>query len=152
MIKRNGVYYLTYAPFGYGNRTGYSVSVAVSDSPMGPFVKMKREHGNPTLCIDADQDHMAGPGHHAFAYVDDEIFVFYHSLMDRASGNSNPRGIAYDKVTFVDGNTYGITAEEYGFTTSTGTFDMIYSNGPTWAPQPLQIGRASCRERVSHQV
>lgn len=137
MIKRNGVYYLTYAPLGYGNRTGYSVSVAVSDSPMGPFTKMKREHGNPTLCIDADQDHMAGPGHHAFAYVGDEIFVFYHSLMDRASGNSNPRGIAYDRITFVDGNTYGITAEEYGFATSTGTFDMIYSNGPTWSLQPL---------------
>ncbi len=137
MIKHNGVYFLTYAPIGYGSRTGYSVSVAVSDSPMGPFTKMKREHGNPALCIDADQDHMAGPGHHAFAYVGDEIYVFYHSLMDRASGNSNPRGIAYDKITFVDGNTYGITAEEYGFTTSTGTFDMIYANGPTWSPQPL---------------
>ncbi|MDE7395099.1 MAG: family 43 glycosylhydrolase [Clostridiales bacterium] len=137
MIKHNGVYYLTYAPIGYEVRNGYSVSVAVSDSPTGPFVKMKREHGNPTLCIDADQDHMAGPGHHAFVYVGDEIFVIYHSLLDRASGNANPRGIAYDRITFVDGSTYGITAAEYGFTTASGTFDMLYSNGPTWSPQPL---------------
>lgn len=137
MIKHNGVYYLTYAPIGYEVRTGYSVSVAVSDSPTGPFVKLKREHGNPTLCIDADQDHMAGPGHHAFVHVGDEIFVFYHSLLDRASGTANPRGIAYDRITFVDGSTYGITAEEYGFTTPSGTFDMLYSNGPSWSPQPL---------------
>lgn len=137
MIKHNGVYYLTYATGDYQIRTAYSVSVAVSDSPMGPFVKLKREHGNPTLCIDAEQDHMAGPGHHEFVYVGDEIFVFYHSLLDRASGTANPRGIAYDRITFVDGSTYGIKSEDYGFTTQSGTFDMLYSNGPTWSPQPL---------------
>lgn len=135
MIKNNGVYYLTYAPFGYGNRVGYSVSVAVSSSPMGPFIKMERRHGNPSLCVDAFMDHMAGPGHHCFTRAGDEIFVFYHSLMDRASGNSNPRGIAYDRISFIDGKELGIEADYYGIESQTGTFDMIYSNGPTWSLQ-----------------
>ena len=137
MIKHDGVYYLTYAPIGYGSRTGYSVSVAVSNSPFGPFTKMDREHGNPALNIEAHQDWMAGPGHHCFTEVGDEIFVFYHSLMDRATGNSNPRGIAYDRVTFIDGSNYDIPAEQYGIESETGTFDMLYANGPTWSVQPL---------------
>lgn len=137
MIKHDGVYYLTYAPIGYGSRTGYSVSVAVSNSPFGPFTKMDREHGNPALNIEAHQDWMAGPGHHCFTEVGDEIFVFYHSLMDRATGDSNPRGIAYDRVTFIDGSNYDIPAEKYGIKSETGTFDMLYANGPTWSVQPL---------------
>lgn len=98
---------------------------------------MDREHGNPALNIEAHQDWMAGPGHHCFTEVGDEIFVFYHSLMDRATGDSNPRGIAYDRVTFIDGSNYDIPAEKYGIKSETGTFDMLYANGPTWSVQPL---------------
>lgn len=137
MIKHGGLYYLTYAPFGYGGRTLYSVSVAISDSPFGPFVKISGQHGNPAVYVESGMDQMAGPGHHAFIKRGDEIFVIYHSLMNRETGDSNPRGIAVDRIQFIDGNNYGIKASDYGLTTESGTFDMIYCNGSTWSLQPL---------------
>lgn len=136
MIKHDGIYYLTYAFGGYTQRDIYCVAMAVSENPTGPFVKLAGSHGNPSLFIEGYMDQMAGPGHHAFVPVGDEIFVVYHSMMDRANGASNPRGIAVDRVQFISGSTFGITASEYGITNGNGTFDVIYSNGPSWSLQP----------------
>lgn len=137
MIKHDGIYYLTYATHGYTQRDKYCVAVAVSQSPMGPFVKLSPENGNPSLYIEPYMDQMAGPGHHAFVYRENDIFVIYHSLMNRAAGDSNPRGIAVDRVQFIDGSNLGIKAEDYGITTESGTFDALYTNGATWSLQPL---------------
>ena len=136
MIKHNNIYYLTYAFGGYTQRTKYCVAMAVSSSPMGPFVKLAQEHGNPSLFVEGYMDQMSGPGHHAFVKVGDEIFVIYHSMMDRTNGNSNPRGIAVDRVEFISGKTFGINASDYGIQTDSGTFDVIYSNGASWSLQP----------------
>lgn len=57
--------------------------------------------------------------------------------MNRAAGDSNPRGIAVDRVQFIDGSNLGIKAEDYGITTESGTFDALYTNGATWSLQPL---------------
>ncbi len=136
MIKHNGIYYLTYAHGGYTQRALYCVAMAVSADPMGPFIKLAPEHGNPSLYIEGYMDHMSGPGHHAFVQTGDEIFVVYHSMMDRATGSSNPRGIAVDRVKFINGNTYGAKAADYGLSTLSGTFDILYSNGASWSLQP----------------
>lgn len=137
MIKHNGIYYLTFAFGGYTQRAMYCVSVAVSDDPMGDFVKLAPEDGNPSLYIEAYMDHVSGPGHHCFVDVGDETYVVYHVMMDRATANSNPRAIAFDRVEFINGNTLGVKASDYGLTTETGTFDILYSNGATWSLQPL---------------
>lgn len=137
MIKHNGIYYLTFAFGGYTQRTMYCVSVAVSDDPMGDFIKLAPEDGNPSLYIEGYMDHVSGPGHHCFVEVGDEVFVVYHVMMDRATANSNPRAIAIDRVEFINGNTLGVKASDYGLTTETGTFDILYSNGATWSLQPL---------------
>ncbi|MFR1564826.1 MAG: family 43 glycosylhydrolase [Christensenellales bacterium] len=137
MIKHDGIYYLTYATHGYTKRDKYCVAVAVSDNPMGPFIKLSGENGNPSLYIEPYMDQMAGPGHHAFVYRGDDIFVIYHSLMNRATGDSNPRGIAVDRVQFIDGGNLGIKASDYGIETESGTFDALYTNGATWSLQPL---------------
>lgn len=136
MIKHDGVYYLTYAFGRYQDRTVYCVAVSVSDSPMGDFIKLDPSDGNPSLYMEGYMDQMSGPGHHCFVETGDEIFVVYHSLMNRATGNSNPRGIAIDRVEFIDGSAFGIKASDYGIETQSGTFDVLYTNGATWSLQP----------------
>ncbi len=136
MIKHDGIYYLTYAFGRYQDRTVYCVSVSVSDSPMGDFIKLDPSHGNPSLYMEGYMDQMSGPGHHCFVETGDEIFVVYHSLMNRSTGNSNPRGIAIDRVEFIDGSAFGIESSDYGIETESGTFDALYTNGATWSLQP----------------
>ena len=136
MIKHEGVYYLTYAFGRYQDRTVYCVAVSVSDSPMGDFIKLDPSHGNPSLYMEGYMDQMSGPGHHCFVETGEEIFVVYHSLMNRITGDSNPRGIAVDRVEFIDGSAFGIKASDYGIETESGTFDALYTNGATWSLQP----------------
>lgn len=56
--------------------------------------------------------------------------------MNRSTGDSNPRGIAVDRVEFIDGSAFGIKASDYGIETESGTFDALYTNGATWSLQP----------------
>lgn len=114
-------YYLTYTIYGYTNRL-YSVCCAVSDSPLGEFVKLGREYGQPILGIDPDFDHMAGTGHHSFVKCGDEYFIAYHAFTNHQNIGDG-RNIAFDRITFC----YN---EELGY-------DLMYSNGPTYSLQPL---------------
>lgn len=122
MIYHNGKYYLTYSPIGFSSPY-YSVSVAVSDEPLGTFTKVPAEQGNPVVGIEPYYDFMRGTGHHCFVWAGDELFTVYHAHRDRATGAGNPRAIAADRLFFE----YN---EELGF-------DMLYCNGPTYSVQPL---------------
>ena len=77
MTYHGGKYYLTYSRFGYGARA-YDISMAISDSPLGQFVKIPHGEGNPALGLNPTNDSMAGNGHHNFAYAGDEVIAFYH--------------------------------------------------------------------------
>ncbi|MBE5732895.1 MAG: hypothetical protein E7353_07695 [Clostridiales bacterium] len=127
MTYHNGKYYLTYSPFGYGSRE-YSIMQAVSDSPLGPFNKVAREVGNPSLGINSTNDYIAGTGHHNFAYADGEIIAVYHAHKDPVEpyvpgGGFKGRVLAVDKMHFV----YN---EELGY-------DILMGNGPTTSLQPV---------------
>ncbi|MBR3018923.1 MAG: hypothetical protein IKH57_17875 [Clostridia bacterium] len=56
----------------------YSVSVAVADAPLGPYVK---QVNNPLLMYTEDETGVtvSGPGHNAFFTVGDELFTSYHT-------------------------------------------------------------------------
>ena len=60
MLKRNGIYYLTFSANGCCLNDLYGVGVAVGESPLGPFVKAKN---NPLLWKTSE---VGGVGHHSF--------------------------------------------------------------------------------------
>lgn len=121
MIKLDGKYYLSYSA-NYFDVMEYSVGYAVSDSPLGTFVKPHAyETENLLLGVDPDDqmgswDFMAGPGHHCFFYAGDELMIGYHAHTDRLYANSI-RAFAMDHVTFKDGK--------------------LIVNGPSYSLQPL---------------
>lgn len=129
VIEHDGMFYLTYSPFGYGSRR-YSIMQAVGDTPMGPFTKLPRSNGNPVIGIGFESsmyDFMAGAGHHSFVKAGDEIFAVYHAFYNPLDNNENGsfmgRAIAIDRVQFVDSPYYD--------------FDILQGNGPTYSLQPL---------------
>ena len=74
MLKHNGKYYLSYSANDYQSPS-YAVGFAVSDSPMGDFVKYKN---NPILIGNGD---VQGTGHHSFTTSKDkkELICVYHT-------------------------------------------------------------------------
>lgn len=103
MIKHNGKYYLTYSA-NYYESPYYSLGVAISDSPLGEFVKPDY---NPIL-TKGDLKDVSGTGHHGFVESPDksEIWMSYHShtFVDAPSGN---RKVNIAKVDFLsDGRIY----------------------------------------------
>ena len=109
VLKHNGLYYLMYSANCYADRT-YGVGYALSDKPLGKFVKY--EH-NPVL---SSSDSVSGPGHHSVVSVGDEMFMVYHTHTDPAAGGGD-RQVCIDRMGFdADGN--------------------IWVKGPTDTPQP----------------
>ena len=127
MTYHNGLYYLTYSPYGFGAR-GYAIMQAVGKTPLGPFRKMTRENGNPALGINKTNDYMAGNGHHNFAYAGDEIIAIYHSHADPIK-NTDENGRFKGRVVSVD-KMHFVYNEEYGH-------DILVGNGPTASIQPV---------------
>lgn len=128
MIKSNGKYYLTYSTNGAFNKY-YNVCYAVSDSPLGNFVKPYEEGklwtnllmGYPgtndpdSLLYKQWSGFASGTGHHCFFYVGDELMIGYHAHQNRDwdSKDYTPRYFAFDYVyfdedgvPFVNGPTY----------------------------------------------
>lgn len=124
LFRKGDKYYLTYSQgTGYGDRD-YSVFQAVSDNPLGPFVKPDMGKGNPLISTTAtSMSYMSGSGHHSMLYVDGEIFAVYayHGNPDGMGLSSVARVIGIDRVTSaeIDGETY------------------LVCNGPTISPQYL---------------
>ena len=126
---RDGTYYLTFSvnPASY---KGYSVWQAVSDSPLGTFTKLEREEGGLVLGVDSGWDHMSGTGHHTFCMIGDEMYIFYHAHTQREYTTMGDRALAFDRVIWKE-NRNGQT--------------VLYTNGPTWSPQPLPELLSGCR-------
>ena len=134
MLKSNGKYYLTYSVNGCWNKY-YNVCYAVSDSPLGDFVKPYEEGkiwtnllmGYPGLkegteeIEDQWRGFASGTGHHSFFKIGDQLMIGYHAHQNRdwnSNGQFTPRYFAMDYVHFdKDG--------------------VPFINGPTWSPQPL---------------
>jgi beta-xylosidase len=116
VLRRGDTYYFTYSGQGYTN-PNYSVGVATSKSPLGPWAKSP---AGPILKRTAG---VSGPGHHCFTESPDgrEMFIVYHvhQYPDRPG---DPRVIAIDRARFVDGET-----------------PTIEVTGPTITPQPILI-------------
>ncbi len=121
IIKHNGRYYLSYSSNYWTDRM-YSVGLASSDKPLGPFVKIPVSEGNPILGIDGYFDHISGTGHNSFLTMGDELFIVYHEHTDRYYGGKQ-RAFAIDKCSFRYSDSLG--------------YDVIACNGPTYSVQPL---------------
>ncbi len=130
MIKSGGKYYLTYSVNGCWNKY-YNVCYAVSDSPLGNFVKPYEEGKTWTNllmgCPSTNDEEStvynqwigfaSGTGHHCFFYAGDELMIGYHAHKNR-NWNSNDfteRYFAFDYVyfdedgvPFCNGPTYSI--------------------------------------------
>ena len=130
MIKSSGKYYLTYSANGCWNKC-YNVCYAVSDSPLGNYVKPYEEDGlwtnlllgcpstNDTESLIYNQwaGFASGTGHHCFFYSGDELMIGYHAHRNRDwnIGSYTERYFAFDYVhfdengvPFVNGPTHSI--------------------------------------------
>ena len=130
MIKSDGKYYMTYSVNGAWNKY-YNVCYAVSDSPLGDFIKPYEEGKmwtNLLLGYPGTNDEesilnkqwagfASGTGHHSFFYCGDELMIGYHAHQNRDwnSKEYTKRYFAFDYVyfdengvPFCNGPTYSI--------------------------------------------
>lgn len=115
MIKSGGKYYLTYSVNGCWNKY-YNVCYAVSNSPLGSFVKPYEEgklwtnllmgypgtKDNESGIFDQWSGFASGTGHHCFFYAGDELMIGYHAHQNRNwdSNSYTQRYFAFDRVYF----------------------------------------------------
>ena len=118
-IYHNGNYYLLYSANNYKQKT-YSVRVAVSDSPTGPFKKLSKEEGGYLLYADSYWTWSSGTGHCSVVNNNGREFIVYHSHEDRVSGNSR-RAIAFDELHWTKNN---------------DGLDVMVANGPSYGILP----------------
>ena len=93
MLKHKGKYYLTYSANDYRS-IDYAIGYAVSDSPLGPFVKYE---GNPIL---HRNEQVNGVGHHSFTTSKDGsgMICVYHR--HRTMTEVHPRTTCIDRAWF----------------------------------------------------
>ena len=141
MLKSGGKYYLTYSVNGCWNKY-YNVCYAVSDNPLGNFVKPYEEGKlwtNLLLGYPGTNDResslyqqwdgfASGTGHHCFFYAGQDLMIGYHAHQSRACDEKSytPRYFAFDYVHF----------DEDG---------RPFCNGPTWSLLPLPEGISGVR-------
>lgn len=125
VIYRNGKYYLTISINGYADKS-YSVIQAVSDSPLGPYRKLRDSEGGVLLSTDAMiMDNVSGPGHHGFVEIEGQLYIIYHKHNDPNEGGT-ARHVAVDRVNWV--TIEDMFGEE---------LDVMYVNGPTTSIQRM---------------
>ena len=95
VLKHKGKYYLTYSA-NHTRSHDYAVGYAVSEHPMGPFVKYE---GNPVLKKNAE---MVGVGHHSFTTAKDgkELICVHHRHF--SPEQFKPRMVCVEKAGFVE--------------------------------------------------
>lgn len=136
MIKSliNNKYYLTYSVNGCWNKY-YTVCYAVSDSPLGNFVKPYEEgkmwtnhlfgyageKDSEGIVFNQWNGFASGTGHHCFFNIGDQIMIGYHAHKNR-NWNSDS---AYTQRYF---------AMDYLYFSVDG---KPFCNGPTYSLQPL---------------
>lgn len=119
VLKHRGKYYLTYSA-NHTRSEDYAVGYAVSDSPMGPFVKADC---NPIL---KKNDAFNGTGHHSFTTTKDgrQLICVYHARPFRDTACS--RMTCIDRAEFV--------------TDENGGDDILVIHGPS-SKEMLAFGK-----------
>ena len=135
MIKSpNGKYYMTYSVNGCWNKY-YNVCYAVSDSPLGEFVKPYEEgkiwtnlllgysgtNDEESLLFNQWSGFASGTGHHSFFNIGDQVMIGYHAHKNRNYNSQSGfvgRYFAMDPLYF---NEEGVP----------------YCNGPSYSLQPM---------------
>lgn len=116
VLKHKGRYYLTYSAPGYTSYR-YGIGYAVSNAPMGPYVKYP---ANPVLGYTSA---FHGPGHHSFTVNQKgEWIVVYH--VHQAPGTVHPRKVCVDRARFVE---------------ASDGIDRLEVCGPTHLPQAYLV-------------
>ncbi len=116
VFKHGETYVLTYSANGYFD-PNYSVGMATSKSPMGPWTKQP----DPILWRNK---YVSGPGHHCFIDSPDgkELFIAYHTHQ-HLENPSGQRQLAIDRVRLVDSRALAMKVD-----------------GPTTRPVPMPSG------------
>lgn len=130
--EESGLYYLLYSANSYYQKT-YSVRVAVSESPIGPFRKLSQEEGGYLLYADSHWTWASGTGHCSVVNRNGQDYIVYHAHQDRVNGNSL-RGIAMDELHWTE-NKEGML--------------VPVANGPSSAKMPLTT---YLYENVAHKA
>ena len=116
----DGTYYMTYSVYPYTS-PNYQVRQALATSPLGDYTKVPVEDGGTIIYTESDWDNISSAGHHCFVKCGDQLFIAYHTFLDRAT-IQNGRALAVDEIKFVK-NDKGQT--------------LMHTNGPTYSYQPL---------------
>lgn len=124
--ESNQKYYLMFSANTFTDKM-YSVRLAVSDSPNGPFTKLTREQGGWLLYADPSCSWMSGTGHNSVVEKDGKMFIVYHAHTDRVTGNSS-RAIAFDSLVWV---------------TNSDNEQVLHANGGSYAYMPQTTGEWS---------
>ncbi|KAI2606668.1 carbohydrate-binding module family 66 protein [Hypoxylon sp. NC1633] len=98
MLKRNGIYYFMWSE---GDWTGpdYSVSYAMSNSPLGPFTRLAK-------ILQQDTAVAKGSGHNGVIHVPDtDIYYIVYHRRPLSETDGNHRVLAYDRMYFNDDGT-----------------------------------------------
>ena len=149
MIKSNGKYYMTYSVNGCWNKY-YNVCYAVSDSPLGNYVKPYENGklwtnlllGYPGDKLDFNKVYQqwsgfaSGTGHHSFFMIGDQVMIAYHAHQNRDWNSESAytkRYLAIDYLYF----------DEEG---------VPYCNGPTWSLQPLPEGISGYKNIAENSI
>ncbi|MCF0201976.1 MAG: family 43 glycosylhydrolase [Bacteroidaceae bacterium] len=93
VIKKDGVYYLTYSSGSCHDHT-YRVQYATSKKPMGPY-----KYGGCILETNEDGT-VHGPGHHSILKEGNEYYIVYHRHDNPHSNRGFHRQICIDKLEF----------------------------------------------------
>ncbi len=129
--RHNDKYYLTFSTFNFMNPM-YQVRQAVSDSPLGPFIKVKPEDGGTLLATEvAWEGKIQSAGHHCFIKCGDELMIAYHSFYNRRNYDDQ-RAIAIDTVSWVKNETLDLNGDG-----EADGLELMHTNGPTYSYQPL---------------
>ncbi|MBQ8394360.1 MAG: hypothetical protein IJX49_02180 [Clostridia bacterium] len=128
-------YYLCTAQRGVSDPL-YSVTQAVSDSPLGPYYKIPHDEGGVAYGRSLTNDFASGVGHHAFIEVEGELYCSSYVHADPYIGGKigdDGRIYVVDKLSFVETEKHGT---------------LLYGNGPTQALQP-KVTVASGKRNVA---
>jgi len=105
VVENEGKYWLFYSANYFQSRE-YGVGAAVSDSPMGPFVKLEN---NPIMQWVEDGEGntlVSGPGHNFYFRMGEELFTSYHSHYHPQFPSAD-RQLCVDRMGFhADGTPY----------------------------------------------
>jgi hypothetical protein len=110
MLKRNGLYFLTYS-WGNTTRDTYQVRYAVGTSPVGPF---HEPSDAPILATDAARG-VISPGHHAVFRAGGQDFILYHrQSLPFVAGGPVLRQVAVDRLDVVGGRIAAVVPTNRG--------------------------------------